>query len=97
MKQRGAASEAMRYIGSNSLKRLLWLRRRSFDGDLNGVPSRTGHGGEDQKNHYDNVIDAVGAAEDPQKRPTWKCFSYEEIYVATDGFSPGSDSWKGDP
>lgn len=99
----------MRYIRTNSLKRLFSLKRRSFEGDVNGIPSPTALGGEDKenpvsdtppsaeiskrKNHCDDTSPAA-AAEDSQRRPAWRCFSYEEIHAATDGFSPGSDSCK---
>ncbi|KAK4746577.1 hypothetical protein SAY87_025614 [Trapa incisa] len=87
MKQRASASEVMRYIRTNSLKRLFWLRRRrSLDGDVECQKAAVSENPERRKGRFDNAIDAVVAAEDPQKRPIWKCFSYEEIYVATEGF-----------
>ncbi|OWM84338.1 hypothetical protein CDL15_Pgr027107 [Punica granatum] len=101
----------MRYIRTNSLKRLFSLKRRSsFDGDVNGsgIPSPTSLGtrGKDRENSVPEISDQKNqnnngdalpavAAEDPQRRPSWKCFSYEEIYVATDGFSPEKIVGKG--
>ncbi|XP_073156221.1 probable receptor-like serine/threonine-protein kinase At5g57670 isoform X2 [Henckelia pumila] len=31
----------------------------------------------------------------PFQKPTWKCFSYEEIFAATDGFSPDNMAGRG--
>ncbi|KAK4757260.1 hypothetical protein SAY87_007387 [Trapa incisa] len=82
MKQRVSAFEAMRYIRTNSLKRLFWLRRSRFDGGFDCQKSPASG-----STPSANASDAAVGTEDPQKRPIWKCFSYEEIYVATDGFS----------
>ncbi|MED6111040.1 hypothetical protein PIB30_048680 [Stylosanthes scabra] len=63
----------MRYIRTSSLKRLFSLKRRSF-GDQS--MTRTGSGstvGEDE--------------EQCSPKPSWKCFSYEELFDATNGFS----------
>ncbi|GAV85647.1 Pkinase domain-containing protein [Cephalotus follicularis] len=70
----------MKYMRTNSLKRLFTLKRRSFD--------------EDEANPHSSIIDQdndenfknVPLSSTPQK-PTWKCFSFGEIFDATNGFS----------
>lgn len=34
--------------------------------------------------------DAVAAEPPPPSKPTWRCFSYEEVDQATNGFHPGN-------
>ncbi|KAH0917075.1 hypothetical protein HID58_024735, partial [Brassica napus] len=64
----------MKYIRSNSLKRLFSFKRRSFDSD--------------SENSAPNAKCVEGFQETEQfQRPKWKCFSFEEIYEATNGFS----------
>ncbi|CAN6855639.1 unnamed protein product [Brassica oleracea] len=64
----------MKYIRSNSLKRLFSFKRRSFDSDSeNSTP-------------HAKCVEGFQEAEQFQ-RPKWKCFSFEEIYDATNGFS----------
>uniref|UniRef100_A0A0D9WAH6 Protein kinase domain-containing protein n=1 Tax=Leersia perrieri TaxID=77586 RepID=A0A0D9WAH6_9ORYZ len=71
----------MNYLRSRSLKRLLSLGRRS--------------------NNSDDSIDdcAVDVAEPPPpppaNKPTWRCFSYEEINKATNGFHQDNMVGKG--
>ncbi|KAL0655062.1 hypothetical protein Bca4012_075646 [Brassica carinata] len=69
----------MKYIRSNSLKRLFSFKRRSFDSDSeNSTP-------------HAKCVEGFQETEQFQ-RPKWKCFSFEEIYEATNGFSSGSVS-----
>ncbi|KAF3595983.1 hypothetical protein DY000_02020494 [Brassica cretica] len=64
----------MKYIRSNSLKRLFSFKRRSFDSDSeNSTP-------------HAKCVEGFQETEQFQ-RPKWKCFSFEEIYEATNGFS----------
>ncbi|XP_030456510.1 probable receptor-like serine/threonine-protein kinase At5g57670 [Syzygium oleosum] len=69
----------MRYIRTNSLKRLFSLKRRGFDGD---VPSPSSVNEQDNKS-----TSKIAPETEPFQRPTWKCFSFEEIFQATQGFS----------
>ncbi|KAE8674985.1 Receptor-like cytosolic serine/threonine-protein kinase RBK2 [Hibiscus syriacus] len=67
----------MKYIRANSLKRLFSLKRRSFE--EGAVDNSRGVFEEEDK---DGVLISSAA-----QRPSWKCFSFEEIFVATNGFS----------
>ncbi|KAK4769546.1 hypothetical protein SAY86_027696 [Trapa natans] len=93
----------MRYIRTNSLKRLFSLKRRSLDGDVDVGTSATALSAEYTENTVPDspppieIIkgknrsedgNCTAAAEDSQRRPAWRCFSHEEVYTATDGFSP---------
>ncbi|KAJ7979446.1 Protein kinase family protein [Quillaja saponaria] len=69
----------MKYIRTNSLKRLFSLKRRSFGEE---VPSPNSSLGDEN----DESFKILPLTESPQ-RPTWKCFSFEEIFDATNGFS----------
>lgn len=71
----------MKYIRTNSLKRLFSLKRRSFDGD-NAAVSPNGFTEESLEN-------VVVACESETTKPTWRCFSFEEISIATNAFSSG--------
>lgn len=73
----------MKYIRTSSLKRLFSLQRRSFE---EKVP--TG----DEKD--ENLL-VIAAQEQPSQRPTWKCFSYEELFDATNGFNSDNLVGKG--
>lgn len=64
----------MKYIRSNSLKRLFSFGRRSF-------------GGEEEN---DESVVVVLPQQHPPTRPSWKCFSYEDLFHATNGFSSGT-------
>ncbi|KAI4335408.1 hypothetical protein L6164_014053 [Bauhinia variegata] len=77
----------MKYIRTNSLKRLFSLRRRSFGED---ILSSSGSPGKENEENFEDVH----LAERP-RRPTWKCFSFEELYDATNGFSPENLIGKG--
>ncbi|KAM1500028.1 hypothetical protein PS1_023077 [Malus domestica] len=70
----------MKYIRTNSLKRLFSLKWRS----LEEVTSLNGSKGVENNEILKNV-EAKGIS----PRPTWKCFSYEEISDATNVFSSG--------
>ncbi|KAK4257694.1 hypothetical protein QN277_007251 [Acacia crassicarpa] len=65
----------MKYIRSSSLKRLFSWKRRSFD--------------EQVLTNDENVdtFEVLPPPEQPPQRPTWKCFSHEELFDATNGFS----------
>lgn len=69
----------MKYIRTNSLKRLFSLKRRSFDGD-NAAASPSSFTEESLEN-------VVVASESETTKPTWRCFSFEEISIATNAFS----------
>lgn len=58
------------------MKRLFSLNKRhSFDEE---IPTKDCE-----------FVDEISSKENLQ-RPTWKCFSYQEIFDATNGFSPGT-------
>ncbi|CAH8262439.1 unnamed protein product [Arabidopsis lyrata] len=69
----------MKYIRSNSLKRLFSFKRRSFDSDSS----------ENSTPHTASSTKCVEGFQETEQfqRPKWKCFSFEEIYDATNGFS----------
>ncbi|GLT36042.1 hypothetical protein SLA2020_104470 [Shorea laevis] len=64
----------MKYIRTNSLKRLFSLKRRSFEEDI-----RTPHGFGEESCDFELVPEH-------NQRPTWRCFSFEEISDATNAF-----------
>lgn len=72
----------MRYIRTASLKRLFSLKRHALDEDL---PKHTTH---------ETNSAAVDRSENFQK-PTWKCYSYDEISAATNAFSSDNIVGKG--
>lgn len=69
----------MKYIRTGSLKRLFSLKRRNFEGQIPNPDGST----------LDDNIDIFKSAAVPDAalRPKWKCFSYAEIFDATNGFS----------
>ncbi|GFP95495.1 probable receptor-like serine/threonine-protein kinase at5g57670 [Phtheirospermum japonicum] len=69
----------MRYIRTASLKRLFSLKRHSFDEEL---PKERPFAEETKPSQQ-------------FQKPTWKCFSYEEIFSATNGFSSDNMVGKG--
>lgn len=77
----------MRYIRTGSLKRLFSIKRRSFEGDV-GKQS-------DSPEEDNNEASVISPGTEPFRRPTWKCFSFEEIFVATNGFSSENMVGKG--
>ena len=72
----------MKYIRTNSLKRLFSLKRRSLEGE---IPNPDGSIVEQNK----DILKINALVPEPVHRPTWKCFSFEEIFDATNGFSSG--------
>ncbi|KAK4757608.1 hypothetical protein SAY87_018909 [Trapa incisa] len=87
----------MRYIRTNDLKRLFSLKRCSFDsgisrpmalGGENSIPDSPTPTEIPKENNHSDQRTSPAVAEDSQRRPTWRCFSHEEVYAATDGFSP---------
>ncbi|KAM6552721.1 hypothetical protein CsatB_013483 [Cannabis sativa] len=75
----------MKYIRTNSLKRLFSLKRRSFEEDKK-TPNPNAH--EEEEEEHSVGIDYF-------QRPIWKCFTFEEISEATDGFSSDNLVGKG--
>ncbi|KAE8657985.1 putative receptor-like serine/threonine-protein kinase [Hibiscus syriacus] len=71
----------MKYIRANSLKRLFSLKRRSFEDGV--VGNHRGIFEEEDKDGCKDGFEIASAAQ----RPSWKCFSFEEIFVATNAFS----------
>ncbi|OIS96757.1 PREDICTED: probable receptor-like serine/threonine-protein kinase At5g57670 [Nicotiana attenuata] len=69
----------MRYVRTSSLKRLFSFGRHSFDGDF---PK-----GCEENNTTSTATDAASPTTQPPHRPTWKCFSFQEIFRATNGFN----------
>ncbi|GAB4838245.1 hypothetical protein Ancab_039838 [Ancistrocladus abbreviatus] len=82
----------MKYIRSGSFKRLFSIRRRSFGEEEDEGQSRVvseQYGKEERNGSF-----REGETEHPW-RPTWKCFSFEEIFLATNGFSSDNLVGKG--
>lgn len=76
----------MKYIRTSSLKRLFSLNKRhSFDEEL---PTKDCEFGDESSKEISESASAL-------QRPTWKCFSYQEIFHATNGFSPENMVGKG--
>ncbi|CAL5182962.1 unnamed protein product [Lathyrus oleraceus] len=67
----------MRYIRTNSFKRLFSFKKRSL---------------EEEK---DNTLKILPYEEQHFQKPTWKCFSYEELFDATNGFNSENIVGKG--
>nr|XP_043621131.1 probable receptor-like serine/threonine-protein kinase At5g57670 [Erigeron canadensis] len=65
----------MRYIRTGSFKRLFSMKRNS----LEDLPKECIFMKQESFNNNADQTDSF-------KKPTWKCFSFEEIYVATNGF-----------
>ncbi|KAD3068107.1 hypothetical protein E3N88_35987 [Mikania micrantha] len=72
----------MRYIRTGSLKRLFSMKRQS----LEDLPKECILMKQDSFNNGET---------ESFKKPTWKCFSFEEIYVATNGFCSENMAGKG--
>nr|GLL44291.1 probable receptor-like serine/threonine-protein kinase At5g57670 [Ipomoea trifida] len=83
----------MRYIRSGSLKRLFSLKRNSFDEEI-ATPRSSDFTPEDTYT-TPSPIDSSTALAVSHPRPSWKCFSYQEIFQATNGFHPGNMVGKG--
>ncbi|CAN1229253.1 Receptor-like cytosolic serine/threonine-protein kinase RBK2, partial [Linum grandiflorum] len=69
-----ASPEKMKYIRTNSLKRLFSLIRRTLE--------------EQQQHNLTIGPPVLTNLDSPPAKPTWKCFSYDEIALATDSFNP---------
>lgn len=67
---------AMKYIRNNSLKRLFSFGRRSSFVEEND----------------ENIVAPLPLNEEQQhpSKPSWKCFSYEDLFHATNGFNLGT-------
>lgn len=63
------------------MKRLFSLKRHSFDEEL----SKDSECAEESSKE---IVESASTRE-PLQRPTWKCFSYQEIFDATNAFGPG--------
>ncbi|XVE71836.1 hypothetical protein DITRI_Ditri10aG0183500 [Diplodiscus trichospermus] len=72
----------MKYIRTNSLKRLFSLKRRSFEDDVSNPLGVF----EQEDNSCKDSFKIVSVAEHSH-RPSWRCLSFEEILVATNAFS----------
>jgi hypothetical protein len=69
----------MRYIRTNSFKRLFSFKKRGLgEQELNS-----------KDEEKDNSLKILPYEEESCQRPTWKCFSYEELFEATNGFISG--------
>ncbi|EXB55396.1 putative receptor-like serine/threonine-protein kinase [Morus notabilis] len=75
----------MKYIRTNSLKRLFSLKRRSLED-------------QEQPKDDNNIIETLEnhmEISEPFQKPIWKCFSFKEISLATNGFTPENLVGKG--
>lgn len=75
----------MRYIRTGSFKRLFSFTKRGL-----GEPVLSPKGEENDKS-----LKILPYEEEPCQRPTWKCFSYEELFHATNGFNSENMVGKG--
>lgn len=82
----------MKYIRTASLKRLFSPKRQSLDGELPKDFDSTQEE-DNSKSKTESALPPPPA--EPLKRPSWKCFSYAEIFDATNGFSPENMVGKG--
>ncbi|KAH9621488.1 hypothetical protein KSS87_019745 [Heliosperma pusillum] len=78
----------MKYIRSRSFKRLFSFGRRS----TSSLEDSCFNEEDEEKPNYSQVYSLHSQ---PSQRPTWKCYSFEEIFVATNGFSPENMVGKG--
>ncbi|KAL3532791.1 hypothetical protein ACH5RR_006312 [Cinchona calisaya] len=76
----------MKYFRTASLKRLFSLKRNSID----ELPKGCDFPEEDNKSKTE-----TSPPIEPLQRPSWKCFSYAEIFDATNGFSSENMVGKG--
>ncbi|XP_058754748.1 probable receptor-like serine/threonine-protein kinase At5g57670 [Vicia villosa] len=67
----------MRYIRTNSFKRLFSFKKHSLEKE------------------NDNTLKILPYEEQHFQKPTWKCFSYEELFDATNGFNSENIVGKG--
>ncbi|KAI5675323.1 hypothetical protein M9H77_06273 [Catharanthus roseus] len=83
----------MKYIRTSSLKRLFSLRRQhSFSSDEEIIPFPKGGCECSQEKNPKEILETSSSA---SIRPNWKCFSYQELFDATNGFSPENMVGKG--
>lgn len=75
----------MRYIRTGSFKRLFSFTKRGL-----GEPVLGPKGEENEKS-----LKILSYEEETCQRPTWKCFSYEELFDATNGFNSENMVGKG--
>ncbi|OIV99786.1 hypothetical protein TanjilG_26124 [Lupinus angustifolius] len=78
----------MKYIRTTSLKRLFSLKRWGF---WEQVMSPN----DEVNNESLEIVPSEEQEEKHSQRPTWKCFSYEELFDATNGFSAANLVGKG--
>ncbi|XP_044472517.1 probable receptor-like serine/threonine-protein kinase At5g57670 [Mangifera indica] len=72
----------MKFIRTNSLKRLFSLKRRGFDEDVSTFSSPRESIEDDN-----NSEGSFRITKSSSPTPTWRCFSFEEISAVTNGFS----------
>ncbi|XP_074280862.1 putative receptor-like serine/threonine-protein kinase At5g57670 isoform X2 [Silene latifolia] len=72
----------MKYIRSGSFKRLFSFGRRS----TSSLEDSCFNEEDEDKPNYSQVYSLHSQ---PSQKPIWKCYSFDEIFVATNGFSPG--------
>ncbi|XP_044463129.1 probable receptor-like serine/threonine-protein kinase At5g57670 [Mangifera indica] len=72
----------MKYLRTNSLKRLFSLRKIGLDEGASTIPSPRESIEDNNSNER-----SFRTTKSSSPRPTWKCFSFEEISVATNRFS----------
>ncbi|XP_074280860.1 putative receptor-like serine/threonine-protein kinase At5g57670 isoform X1 [Silene latifolia] len=71
----------MKYIRSGSFKRLFSFGRRS----TSSLEDSCFNEEDEDKPNYSQVYSLHSQ---PSQKPIWKCYSFDEIFVATNGFSP---------
>ncbi|KAE9609863.1 hypothetical protein Lal_00006233 [Lupinus albus] len=78
----------MKYIRTTSLKRLFSLKRW-------GLWEQILRPNDEVNNESLKIVPSEEREEKHSQRPTWKCFSYEELFDATNGFSAANLVGKG--
>lgn len=71
----------MKYIRTGSFKRLFSIKRRSFEEET------------PKGNTFPEEETSINT--EPSQKPTWKCFSFEELFYATNGFNTDNLVGKG--
>ena len=79
--------QKMKYIRTNSLKRIFSLKRRSLEEQEEAKDNNN------NKNNSVEILDSNLEISEPFQKPIWKCFSFEEICEATNGFTSGAFSF----
>lgn len=78
------------------MKRLFSLKRRSIDLDATSPHGTTSSTDEEEgEEEYNNGGFRVVRETEHRQKPTWRCFSFEEISEATDGFSSDNLAGRG--